>query len=168
MYCDSSFGYVYQEEKIQCQKPIQLRSFLSFILQLLRTNMLHQIALLATVTILGVLEQAYFAMQVIYARRKCKVSPPGVSGPPEFERIFRAQVNCSEYFPIFLSLLWVAGVFFHQGLAAFCGLIYLYARYQYFSGYAWTAQGRVSCFVQRRAGTKKVKFIHMTSKTARE
>ncbi|XP_077182746.1 leukotriene C4 synthase isoform X1 [Paroedura picta] len=105
--------------------------------------MLHQIAWLAAVTILGVLEQAYFVMQVIYARRRCKVSPPGISGPPEFERIFRAQVNCTEYFPIFLSLLWVAGIFFHQASAAFCGLIYLYARYQYFSGYACAANGRL-------------------------
>ncbi|KAM6474592.1 leukotriene C4 synthase isoform 2-T2 [Liasis olivaceus] len=79
--------------------------------------MLHKIALLATVTILGVLEQAYFAIQVIAFRRKFKVSPPITSGPPEFERIFRAQVNCSEYFPIFLSLLWVAGIFSHQGWA---------------------------------------------------
>uniref|UniRef100_A0A8C5SFG4 Leukotriene C4 synthase n=1 Tax=Laticauda laticaudata TaxID=8630 RepID=A0A8C5SFG4_LATLA len=79
---------------------------------------------------------AYFAIQVITFRRKFKVSPPIISGPPEFERIFRAQANCSEYFPIFLSLLWVAGIFSHQVLAAFCGLIYLYARYQYFRGYA--------------------------------
>ncbi|XP_062979385.1 leukotriene C4 synthase [Elgaria multicarinata webbii] len=105
--------------------------------------MLHQIAFLATVTILGVLEQAYFAMQVIYFRRKCKVSPPITSGPPEFERIFRAQANCSEYFPIFLSLLWVAGVFSHQVLAASCGLVYLYARYRYFSGYTRCAQERL-------------------------
>ncbi|XP_061473313.1 leukotriene C4 synthase isoform X2 [Rhineura floridana] len=105
--------------------------------------MLHQIALLAAVTVLGVLEQAYFAMQVIYVRRKCKVSPPMTSGPPEFERIFRAQANCSEYFPLFLSLLWVAGVFSNQVSAALCGLLYLYARYQYFSGYARCAQGRL-------------------------
>lgn len=25
------------------------------------------------------------------------------------------RINCSEYFPIFVSVLWVAGVFFHQG-----------------------------------------------------
>ncbi|XP_044310429.1 leukotriene C4 synthase [Varanus komodoensis] len=105
--------------------------------------MLHQTALLATVTILGVLEQAYFAMQVIYARRKCKVSPPITSGPPEFERIFRAQANCSEYFPIFISLLWVAGVFSHQVLAAFSGLVYLYARYRYFRGYTRCAKERL-------------------------
>ncbi|XP_066470343.1 leukotriene C4 synthase [Tiliqua scincoides] len=105
--------------------------------------MLPQIALLAVVTILGVMEQAYFAMQVIYVRRKCKVSPPATSGSPEFERTFRAQANCSEYFPIFLSVLWVAGVFFHQGLAAFCGFVYLYARYRYFTGYARSAQERL-------------------------
>ncbi|XP_010282696.1 PREDICTED: leukotriene C4 synthase, partial [Phaethon lepturus] len=76
--------------------------------------MRNQVDLLATVTVLGVLEQAYFALQVIYARRKYKISPPETTGHPEFERIFRAQANCSEYFPIFVSLLWVAGIFFHQ------------------------------------------------------
>ncbi|PKK26480.1 leukotriene C4 synthase isoform X2 [Columba livia] len=97
--------------------------------------MLDQIHLLAAVTVLGVLEQAYFFLQVIYARRRFGISPPKTSGPPEFERIFRAQVNCSEYFPIFLALLWQAGLFFHQGLAAALGLLYLYARYCYFMGY---------------------------------
>ncbi|OPJ88122.1 hypothetical protein AV530_008144 [Patagioenas fasciata monilis] len=92
--------------------------------------MRSQIDLLATVTVLGVLEQAYFALQVIYARRKYKISPPETTGHPEFERIFRAQANCSEYFPIFISLLWVAGVFFHQGVAAVCGLLYLYTRFR--------------------------------------
>ncbi|NXG31772.1 LTC4S synthase, partial [Dromaius novaehollandiae] len=97
--------------------------------------MLDQIHLLAAVTVLGVLEQAYFFLQVIYARRMFGVSPPKISGPPEFERIFRAQVNSSEYFPIFLALLWQAGLFFHQGLAAALGLLYLCSRYCYFTGY---------------------------------
>ncbi|KAH0629820.1 hypothetical protein JD844_012226 [Phrynosoma platyrhinos] len=95
--------------------------------------MLHQIALLATVTILGVLEQAYFAMQVIYARRKCKISPPLTSGPPEFERIFRAHLP--------IVTIWIT--LFFLVLAAFCGLIYLFARYQYFIRYAHSAQGRL-------------------------
>ncbi|NXY13694.1 LTC4S synthase, partial [Atrichornis clamosus] len=91
-----------------------------------------------------VLFLAYFAMQVIYARRKYKISPPETTGHPEFERIFRAQANCSEYFPIFLSLLWVAGIFFHQDVAAACGLLYLYTRLKYFQGYAMAAQGRLA------------------------
>ncbi|XP_009073733.1 PREDICTED: leukotriene C4 synthase-like [Acanthisitta chloris] len=106
--------------------------------------MLDQIHLLAAVSVLGVLEQAYFFLQVIYARRAFGISPPKISGPPEFERIFRAQVNSSEYFPIFLVLLWQAGLFFHQGLAAALGLLYLYARYCYFTGYKASALKRLT------------------------
>ncbi|XP_054697570.1 leukotriene C4 synthase-like isoform X1 [Grus americana] len=53
------------------------------------------------------------------------------------------RANCSEYFPIFVSLLWVAGIFFHQGVAAACGLLYLYTRFKYFQGYTVAAQGRL-------------------------
>ncbi|NXC57993.1 LTC4S synthase, partial [Aleadryas rufinucha] len=106
--------------------------------------MLDQIHWLAAVTVLGVLEQAYFFLQVIYARRLFGISPPKISGPPEFERIFRAQVNSSEYFPIFLALLWQAGLFFHQGLAAALGLLYLYVRYCYFMGYKASSSERLA------------------------
>uniref|UniRef100_A0A669PTP2 Leukotriene C4 synthase n=2 Tax=Phasianus colchicus TaxID=9054 RepID=A0A669PTP2_PHACC len=102
--------------------------------------MRSEVDLLAAVTVLGVLEQAYFALQVIYARRKYRISPPETTGHPDFERIFRAQANCSEYFPIFLSVLWVAGIFFHQGVAAACGVLYLHARFRYFRGYMQAAQ----------------------------
>ncbi|KAK7916226.1 hypothetical protein WMY93_011987 [Mugilogobius chulae] len=100
--------------------------------------------LLGAVTILALLEQAYFSLQVIYARRKYKVSPPNTSGPPEFERVFRAQVNCSEYFPLFITALWTSGIFLHQGLSCVCGLLYLYGRLQYFWGYAASSQGRLA------------------------
>ncbi|KAM9695337.1 LOW QUALITY PROTEIN: leukotriene C4 synthase [Trichechus inunguis] len=136
--------------------------------------MKDDIALLATITLLGVLLQAYFSLQVISARRTFRVSPPLTTGPPEFERVYRAQVNCSEYFPLFLATLWVAGVFFHEGLgagqgartaprpervperahaspparlpgaAALCGLVYLFARLRYFQGYARSAQLRLA------------------------
>ncbi|XP_014343545.1 leukotriene C4 synthase-like [Latimeria chalumnae] len=105
--------------------------------------MLQHIAFLATVTIVGVLEQAFFFLQVIYARRKYSVSPPTFMGPPEFERIVRAQMNCSEYFPIFLAVLWVAGLFFNQAVASCCGLLYVYFRYRYFVGYSRSAQERL-------------------------
>ncbi|KFQ98543.1 Leukotriene C4 synthase, partial [Nipponia nippon] len=82
---------------------------------------------------------AYFALQVIYARRKYKVSPPETTGHPEFERIFRAHSGC------------VRGPLAHQdlaplfpaGVAAVCGLLYLYTRFKYFQGYAVAAQGRL-------------------------
>ncbi|XP_055140937.1 leukotriene C4 synthase isoform X2 [Symphalangus syndactylus] len=54
-------------------------------------TMKDEVALLATVTLLGVLLQAYFSLQVISARRAFRVSPPLTTGPPEFERVYRAQ-----------------------------------------------------------------------------
>ncbi|XP_019961828.1 leukotriene C4 synthase [Paralichthys olivaceus] len=106
--------------------------------------MLEETLPLATVTVLAVLEQAYFSLQVINARRKFSVSAPATSGPPEFERVFRAQTNCSEYFPIFISVLWTAGVFFSPGLSSVCGLLYLYGRFRYFHGYSESSQGRLA------------------------
>ncbi|XP_070769790.1 leukotriene C4 synthase [Enoplosus armatus] len=106
--------------------------------------MLDEAVGLAAVTVLGILEQAYFSLQVIYARRKYSVSPPSMVGPPEFERVFRAQANCSEYFPIFITVLWTSGVFFSEGLSSVCGLLYLYGRFRYFRGYSQSAQGRLA------------------------
>ncbi|XP_004467066.1 leukotriene C4 synthase isoform X2 [Dasypus novemcinctus] len=106
--------------------------------------MKEDVALLATVTLLGVLLQVYFSLQVISARRAFHVPPPTTTGPPEFQRVYRAQVNCSEYFPLFLATLWVAGIFFHEGAAALCGLVYLFARLRYFQGYARCPQHRLS------------------------
>ncbi|KAJ8015484.1 hypothetical protein DPEC_G00026620 [Dallia pectoralis] len=107
-------------------------------------DMLDQVVLIAGVSVLGVLEQAYFSLQVIYARRKFSVTPPSTSGPPGFERVLRAQANCSEYFPVFVTILWVSGLFFNQGLSSICGLLYLYGRFLYFSGYAKSAHGRLA------------------------
>ncbi|KAG9272150.1 leukotriene C4 synthase [Astyanax mexicanus] len=106
--------------------------------------MLDQVVCVAAVTMLGVLEQAYFSLQVIYARRKYSVPPPATTGPPDFERVFRAQANCSEYFPLFVITLWIAGLFSSQALSVFLGLLYLCGRYQYFHGYSKSAQGRLA------------------------
>lgn len=93
--------------------------------------------------------------------------PAGALMPPRPRR----RVNCSEYFPLFLATLWVAGIFFHEGLvagkgpgpgapgdpapagspgprpalpgaAALCGLVYLFARLRYFQGYSLSVQQR--------------------------
>ncbi|XP_066572794.1 leukotriene C4 synthase [Amia ocellicauda] len=106
--------------------------------------MQDQMVYVAAVTVLGVLEQGYFSLQVIYARRKYSVSPPSITGPPEFERVFRAQANCSEYFPIFITIMWVTGLYFSQAVASLCGLLYLIGRFQYFQGYSKSALGRLA------------------------
>ncbi|XP_040482261.1 microsomal glutathione S-transferase 2 isoform X2 [Ursus maritimus] len=133
--------------------------------------------LLAAVSVLSACQQSYFALHVGKARLKYKVTPPAVSGSPEFERIFRAQQNCVEFYPIFLITLWIAGWYFNQGcsvpvcsssanigvaflspeavneggcslsvFATCLGLLYIYARHQYFWGYSEAAKKRITGF----------------------
>ncbi|XP_066892344.1 microsomal glutathione S-transferase 2 [Kogia breviceps] len=49
--------------------------------------------LLAALSVLSACQQSYFALQVRKARSKYKVTAPAVSGSPEFERIFHAQIT---------------------------------------------------------------------------
>ncbi|XP_043341916.1 microsomal glutathione S-transferase 2 isoform X1 [Cervus canadensis] len=77
--------------------------------------------LLAALSVLSACQQSYFAMQVGKARSKYKVTPPAVSGSPDFERIFRAQQNCVEFYPIFIITLWMAGWYFNQGKEGLAG-----------------------------------------------
>ncbi|XP_008683636.1 microsomal glutathione S-transferase 2 isoform X3 [Ursus maritimus] len=130
--------------------------------------------LLAAVSVLSACQQSYFALHVGKARLKYKVTPPAVSGSPEFERIFRAQnlpnsravqksvrsefsqgtrpccgctrQNCVEFYPIFLITLWIAGWYFNQVFATCLGLLYIYARHQYFWGYSEAAKKRITGF----------------------
>ncbi|KAM7142646.1 microsomal glutathione S-transferase 2 isoform 1-T1 [Molossus nigricans] len=102
--------------------------------------------LLAAVSVLSACQQSYFALHVGRARLKYKVMPPAVAGSPEFERIFRAQQNCVEFYPVFMITLWMAGWYFNQVLAACLGLVYIYARHKYFWGYSEAAKKRTTGF----------------------
>ncbi|CAN2388827.1 leukotriene-C4 synthase activity [Pristimantis euphronides] len=102
--------------------------------------------LLAIVSLLSACQHGYYARLVGKSRMKHKIMPPAVTGSPEFERTFRAQQNCVEFFPIFLVFLWTAGLFFHEEVAAALGLLYIFARHLYFKGYVAAAQGRIPGF----------------------
>ncbi|KAM4809491.1 microsomal glutathione S-transferase 2-like [Rhinophrynus dorsalis] len=108
--------------------------------------MAEEIVLLATVSLLSACQCAYYAVLVGRSRMKHKVMPPAVTGPPEFERTFRAQQNCLEFYTIFLVNLWTAGFFFNQEAAAAIGLLYILARHIYFKGYTGSAQDRIPGF----------------------
>ncbi|XP_005239904.1 microsomal glutathione S-transferase 2 isoform X1 [Falco biarmicus] len=103
-------------------------------------------ALLAAVSLLSAFQQCHFAWLVGKSRMKHKVMPPAVTGAPEFDRTFRAQQNCVEFYPIFLTVLWTAGWFFNQELASFLGVLYVFARYKYFHGYVQSVKGRLTGF----------------------
>ncbi|NXO04089.1 MGST2 transferase, partial [Rhinopomastus cyanomelas] len=88
----------------------------------------------------------HFAWLVGKSRMKHRVMAPAVTGAPEFDRTFRAQQNCVEFYPIFLTVLWTAGWFFNQELAAFLGALYVFVRYKYFHGYVQSVKGRLTGF----------------------
>ncbi|XP_029107569.1 microsomal glutathione S-transferase 2 isoform X3 [Scleropages formosus] len=54
--------------------------------------------------------------------------------------------NCVEAYLPFLVTLWVSGLFFHEGLAALGGLVFIFARQMYFNGYVTSAKNRLPGF----------------------
>ena len=72
----------------------------------------------ALVTLLAVLVYFYSSILVSRARGKFGIKLPAISGNPDFERVFRAQMNTLEWLPIFLPSLWLFAIYIgdrHRG-----------------------------------------------------
>ncbi|TMS17299.1 Microsomal glutathione S-transferase 2 [Larimichthys crocea] len=102
--------------------------------------------LLAAVSLLSALQMGFLARRVGLSRIAHKVLPPSVTGPPEFERTFRAHQNCVECYPVFLVTLWSCGLFFSEVTAAVAGLVYIIARQIYANGYVKSTKKRLPGF----------------------
>ncbi|CAB1333270.1 unnamed protein product [Coregonus sp. 'balchen'] len=89
----------------------------------------EHIFLLVIVTLISVLQNAFFATKV---EKEGKVQNTKTSA---FERVSCANRNCMDSYPTFLAVMWCAGLCLNQAPAAFAGLIYLVARQKYFVGY---------------------------------
>uniref|UniRef100_A0A8C1J5I8 Microsomal glutathione S-transferase 2 n=1 Tax=Cyprinus carpio TaxID=7962 RepID=A0A8C1J5I8_CYPCA len=102
--------------------------------------------LLAAVSILSALHLALQAKRVGWSRMKHKIMPPTVTGPPEFERTFRAHQNSVEMYSVFLVVLWISGIFCSEVLASLGGLLYVVGREMYFTGYICESKKRLPGF----------------------
>ncbi|XP_059378334.1 microsomal glutathione S-transferase 2 [Carassius carassius] len=102
--------------------------------------------LLAAVSLLSALHLAFQARRVGWSRMKHKIMPPTVTGPPEFERTFRAHQNSVEMYSIFLVVLWISGIFCNEVLASLGGLLYIVSREMYFTGYICESKKRLPGF----------------------
>jgi|SRR5260370_31558969 glutathione S-transferase len=96
----------------------------------------------ALVTLLTVLFYFYTSYRVARARPKFKVPAPAMSGHPEFDRIFRVQMNTLEWMPIFLPLLWLFALYVNDIAAAALGLVWIGARTLYVVRYSEAANRR--------------------------
>jgi glutathione S-transferase len=98
--------------------------------------------LTALVTLLAILVYLYSSILVSRARGKFGVKLPAISGHPDFERVFRAQMNTLEWLPIFLPSLWLFAIYIGDGIAAGIGLVWVIGRILYVLGYARAVKDR--------------------------
>jgi glutathione S-transferase len=105
----------------------------------------------ALVTVLTVLFYSYTVFLVGRARGQFKVPAPAMSGHPEFDRIFRVQMNTLEWLPIFLPLLWLFALYVSDIAAAALGLLWIGARILYVMRYTEAAGRRGPGFTLQTA-----------------
>jgi glutathione S-transferase len=100
----------------------------------------------AIVTCLAILLYLFTGIQVSKARTVSGIQAPAISGNPDFERVFRVQMNTLEWMPIFLPSLWLFAVYVSDGIAAALGLVWIAGRILYITGYSQAANKRGTGF----------------------
>ena len=98
--------------------------------------------LTALVTCLAVLTYALISFQVGKARETYGVRAPAMLGNPDFERVFRVQMNTLEWMPIFLPALWLFAIYVSDAIAAALGVIWIAGRIVFMIGYRKAASKR--------------------------
>jgi len=96
----------------------------------------------AIVTLLAVLFYFYTTVRVAQARARFGVKAPAITGNPDFERVFRVQMNTLEWIPIFLPVLWLFAVYLNDLGAAALGIVWIGGRILYLIGYSEAAEKR--------------------------
>lgn len=80
------------------------------------------------------------------ARAKYQVSPPAMTGDPNFERALRVQQNMLEQLVFFLPLLWIFSYYVSELWGAILGGIWILGRVLYAWGYYQEAKKRTLGF----------------------
>ena len=100
----------------------------------------------ALVTCLAILFYFFTTIQVSKARAAFGIKVPATSGNPDFERVFRVQMNTLEWMPIFLPSLWLFAIYISDPIAAVLGLVWIAGRILYLTGYSQAANKRGTGF----------------------
>jgi glutathione S-transferase len=96
----------------------------------------------ALVTCLAIAFYFFTSTQVARARARFGIKVPAISGHPDFERVFRVQMNTLEWMPIFLPSLWLFAIYISDAVAAALGLVWISGRILYWRGYSQAAEKR--------------------------
>jgi glutathione S-transferase len=106
----------------------------------------------ALVTLLAVILYFWMGFRVGRARAKFRIKAPATTGNPDFERVFRVQMNTLEWMPIFLPAIWLAAVYVNDVFAAAVGLVWIAGRVLYMQGYTQAAEKREPGFFVQAIG----------------
>jgi glutathione S-transferase len=96
----------------------------------------------ALVTCLAILFYFFTSTRVARARASFEIKAPAISGNPDFERVFRVQMNTLEWMPIFLPSLWLFAIYISDPVAAVLGMVWFAGRILYMTGYSQAANKR--------------------------
>lgn len=103
--------------------------------------------MIVIVTVLALLQYAWFGIQVGKMREKHEIKAPAMSGHPEFERMLRVHYNTMEQLIIFLPALWLYGHMVNPAWGAGIGVVYLIGRFVYRASYLKDPAGRSTGFM---------------------
>ena len=96
----------------------------------------------AAVALLALVE--YFILGSLVGRFRGKLVPaPAMTGPPEFERTLRAQLNMAERLVIFLPALYLSAQYGSNFWTWVIGLVWVIGRALYSAGYISSVERRV-------------------------
>lgn len=99
-------------------------------------------SLVALVALVAMALYVYMSVLVGQARVRFNVPAPAITGHPDFERVYRVQVNTLETLPVFLACLYIFAAFVNGWLAAILGTVWIAGRYIYMQGYIKAADSR--------------------------
>jgi glutathione S-transferase len=98
------------------------------------------------VTVSALLLYFLITLNVGRARVQYKVSPPQVTGNPDFERVLRVQQNTLEQIILFLPLLWLFSQFISPIWGSAIGAVWIIGRILFAWGYYQAAEKRAVGF----------------------
>ena len=107
----------------------------------------------ALVTCLAIAFYFFTSIQVSKARVAFGIKVPAISGNPDFERVFRVQMNTLEWMPIFLPSLWLFAIYISDAVAAVLGLVWIAGRILYIVSYSKAANKRGPGFAIQASAT---------------
>ena len=93
------------------------------------------------------------------ARRLSGLKAPAIAGHPEFERMYRVQMNTLELLIAFLPALFLAARYWPTFLVTGLGLVYLIGRFTYWRAYVNDPSKRVIGFMMSMLPTMSLAIL---------